>query len=176
MSTTEIPLTQGKVAIVDDVDADVVGLGWYAVRGCRTWYARRPLPAVNGRRWGPSERLHRAIWARAHPDEPAPRRLDHKNGNGLDCRRFNLRPANGRQNARNARLRHDNVSGLKGIHTNKAYRGRWRAQIRADGELIHLGMFATPKEAAAAYDAAARTLFGAFACVNFALPGERSAT
>lgn len=90
---------------------------------------------------------------------------DHINGDGLDNRRANLRPANRTQNAANVRMHHDNHTGAKGVHLCKTT-GRYRAQIREAGARRHLGRFDTLEEAARAYDAAAREAFGEFARTN----------
>jgi len=95
--------------------------------------------------------------------------VDHRNGDGLDNRRQNLRPANDSKNQMNARMRSDNPSGFKGVC---ADRHRWMARIQLDGRRTYLGYFATPQEAARAYDAAAVELFGEYARPNF--PQEMS--
>jgi len=50
----------------------------------------------------------------------------------------------------------------------EADKRRWRACITIE-KTVHLGYFATAKEAALAYDEAARTRFGVFASCNLPL-------
>ena len=155
----EIPLTQGKVALVDDGDYDLVSrFKWLAAKAPRTWYARRVDYGAGRKK---NESMHRLI-LNAPPDKI----VDHINGNGLDNRRENLRLATKIQNNCNTRLRRDNRSGYKGVKRNAL---RWIARIRIDRKLIHLGSFATKEDAARAYDNAARQHFGEFAKLNFPL-------
>lgn len=172
--SVEIQLTQGKVAVVDDCDADLAALKWCAHRPAhqRSWYAVRGYRLPGGRQV--TERLHRVVWARAHPGAPAPAEVDHADGDGLNCRRSNIRAAEHRSNLKNQRLRRDNSSGFKGVSWSKAL-GRWAAYIRADGRRKFLGAYAAKEEAAMAYDRAARQLHAEFAALNFPGPGERSA-
>lgn len=171
----EIPLTRGKVALVDDKDADLASVSWQAHRyKDGVYYARRSVRTTDGFR---TVMLHREIWARAHPGEEVPRIIDHENRDGLDCRRGNLRRASAAQNAWNQRMHRDNRSGYVGV---RYMRGRnlskpWRAdmQSRRDGFRV-LGYFATAEEAARARDAAVRAARGEFARVNFPGPGEHS--
>lgn len=156
MAVAEIPLTQGLVAIVDEAEVDaVLSAGpWHAVRDKGTWYARRS----NHRWYGQPTAMHSVLtgWPL----------VDHVNGNGLDNRRSNLRPATVQQNNRNAARPSHNTSGFKGV---SLYRrtGRWRASITVDGQAMHLGYFDAADEAARAYDAAALHHFGEFARPNF---------
>lgn len=104
--------------------------------------------------------------------------IDHRNGNGLDNRRHNLRPADQSANNQNKRRRCDSKTGLKGVvHHKKGSRGVrcWQAGIHINGKRRSLGYFASKEEAARAYDAAARAEFGSFARVNFPLEGEAAA-
>lgn len=160
--TVEIPLTRGLVAIVDQEDAArVLALGpWSAFPRGRNWYGRRTVRYEDGR--GGSLYLHRVIL-----DVP---RVDHINGDGLDNRRANLRSATHADNMRNSRRRSDNTSGYKGV---SASGWRWVARVYVDSRRLHLGTFASPEEAARAYDAAALELHGEFARLNF--PKEKSA-
>jgi len=153
--TREIPLTRGQCALVDDADFEtVVSAGkWQAAPGCNTFYARHAY-----RRDGKVRHVH------MHTLLLMSLGVDHIDGNGLDNRRQNLRPATGSQNAMNRATPRDNTSGFKGVHRNRL---RWQAQIKAGGRRISLGTFDTPEEAARAYDAAALHHFGAFARPNF---------
>lgn len=157
MSTVEVPLTRGQVALVDEEDAPaVLAHKWYTRRVRHAFYAARSLPRVGGVRR--EQRLHTFLtgWPL----------VDHVNGNGLDNRRANLRPATNAENMRNRRRYANNTSGFKGVTFDKA-KGRWKAQIRLDGRRRYIGRYDTAEEAARAYDAAARELHGEFARLNF---------
>lgn len=104
---------------------------------------------------------------------PDLKKIDHKNRNGLDNRRRNLRRASESQNQMNRGLPKNNTSGFKGVSW-IGREGRWRASIR-HSVLTVLGSFRTAREAGLAYDAAARKYFGRFARFNFPRRGERPA-
>jgi len=90
--------------------------------------------------------------------------IDHKNGNGLDCRRLNLRPATRTQNNAN-RLKCGGSSRFKGVTWDRA-RSKWKALIQINGIVINLGRFRSEVNAAQAYNFAADELFGEFARFN----------
>lgn len=163
--TREIPLTRGMVALVDDEDYErVMALGkWNAHDGRRTFYAAKGwlCQCVPNYPRQQTLRLHNFILGVCG--------VDHKNGDGLDNRRCNLRSATVRQNNCNVGLRRDNSSGFKGVTARK---DRWLAQVMAGGKRVHLGVFDTAEDAARAYDAAAREHFGDFAWLNFPLVAE----
>lgn len=163
----EISLSRGLVALVDDEDYERVSRHkWYAHAGPNTFYGRSKSPSADGR----PMLLHHFILG-----IDGRVRIDHANGNGLDCQRSNMRPATRQQNAHNTCLRSDNKSGFKGVTWKKEKR-RWEANIRIPGgKQIYLGRFLKREHAALEYDRAARAYFGEFACVNFANDGERSA-
>jgi hypothetical protein len=149
-----IPLTRGRFAIVDDVDAAQAAHKWFAINVSDDhWYAARHEDDQY-------ILLHRAI---LKTDAP---RIDHINGNGLDCRRSNMRPSTPSQNGANAKRSKANKSGFKGVAWDST-RGKWFASIRVDRRTIALGRFDDIIVAALAYDSAARQHFGPFARTNF---------
>ena len=149
----------GYKATVDEFDAErVLRVNWRAARHRNTVYACR-------RGLGDSEPgtvyLHRFVL-----DAPRGLSVDHINGMGLDNRRANLRLATQSQNSANSVRHRDGRSRFKGIYFDRDT-GRWRAEIAFAGRKLRLGRFARDTDAALAYDAKARELFGEFAAVNF---------
>jgi len=160
-----IPLSQGQVAIVDDADFDRVSTtgGWCFTThpGDKTGYATRSVKL--GGRWT-TQLLHRFV---LHL-KPGDLEVDCINGNGLDCRRENLRLATHQQNLCNQGKRRGSFSSqFKGVTWDKA-KGKWQAQITANYKYKGLGYFNTELSAATAYDSAAVRLHGKFARLNFA--------
>lgn len=159
-----IELTQGHVTIVDDEDFDQLSKHrWkiFKVKGVPKYAAR-----TTGARGMKTILMHRQILQAVTGIE-----VDHKDGNGLDNRRTNLRIATHRQNMANGpkKPKHGNppTSQFKGVYWNKE-RGKWQAQIaRGDGGVAYLGRFTLEEEAANAYDKKAIELFGEFARLNF---------
>lgn len=81
----EIPLTQGKVALVDDQNFDFLNQWkWYAGKGTGTWYARRNRRVSEGPGVG-TVLMHRAIMR-----YPGALDVDHRDGNGLNNTLDNL--------------------------------------------------------------------------------------
>lgn len=98
-------------------------------------------------------------------DGPEGHEIDHRDRNGLNNQRSNLRWATKAQQRCNQALRRDSKTGFKGVNL---VRGKyWSATIRANNTTFYLGYFATAEDAARAYDAKARELHGDFAYVNF---------
>lgn len=158
--TREIPLTRGYVAIVDDEDYDKLAAHkWRAHVDKRTQhvYAVREVSAPGIRFARYTERMAKVV-LNAGDDVI----VDHINGKTLDNTRRNLRKSTRQQNAYNQQGR----GAYKGITYHKAS-GKWVAQIMHNYVNVYLGIYATPEEAARAYDEAARKRFGAFARVNF---------
>jgi hypothetical protein len=94
-------------------------------------------------------------------------KTDHIDHNGLNNQRHNLRPATQSQNMMNGRHRRDSRNRFKGIYYNPAHSRKYRAYITLNGKRRSLGWFDDDVSAALAYDAAARELFGPYACLNF---------
>lgn len=89
---------------------------------------------------------------------------DHRNYDGLDNRKSNLRKASHTQNLQNARVRRTGkYSQYKGVCR---ARNKWEARICVDKQKMRLGLYNTEEEAALAYNEAAVKYFGEFAYLN----------
>jgi len=154
----EIPLTRGMVALVDDEDVPLLaGYKWHATWSDK-WYARAMLPREEGRK--KTVFMHRLLM-------PGVRQVDHKNGDGLDNRRSNLRPATSSQNGGNrAKLSKVTTSAYKGVSIAARLRPTWQAAIKFGDRSKHLGYFPTEAAAAFAYNEAARAQWGEYAKLN----------
>jgi hypothetical protein len=82
-------------------------------------YRRIMIDGINYR----AHRLAHYYYTGEQPPE-----VDHKNGNGLDNRKDNLRAANHKSNTNNAKKRKDNTSGIIGVLYNKQMK-LWKAQF-----------------------------------------------
>jgi hypothetical protein len=157
--TMLVPLSQGRFAIVDARDAEAVSrLSWslHVSKHRRAVYAKANVRCPDGK-WR-IVRLHRFLWTLWA--KPATPEIDHENGNGLDCRQDNLRPASHGQNRFNTPRNRLNRSGFKGVYQ----RGnRWTAEIGSGYRKTRLGTFATAEDASRAYQEAARAIHGEFA-------------
>ena len=91
--------------------------------------------------------------------------VDHINRNKMDNRRSNLRICSFRQNIMNREKLVSGNNPYKGVC--RLSDGCWQAQIRCNNRAVYLGRFHDVCDAAKAYDAAARELFGEFAYLNF---------
>ena len=153
----EIPLTQGKASVVDDEDYDELSIfKWFAhkqVKAPGTYYAERNIHTTPGKRKPLA--MHIAIM-----NPPAGYQVDHRDGNGLNNQRYNLRVCVCSQNQANARKRVDCSSGAKGVSRKH---GKWVARIQVNKKRVHLGFFPTVEQAAGAYKTAAKEYFGDFA-------------
>lgn len=82
----------------------------------------------------------------------------------MDNRRCNLRESTMQQQNFNKK-KYKGSSAYKGVSFRKD-KNKWAAYIRKDGTLKHLGFYDDEKEAGKAYNSAAETLFGEYACLN----------
>jgi len=157
-----LPLSQGFAASVDDADYDrVSAYKWSATKVKNTVYGIRKIRTTEGRTT--SQLLHRFITGVTDPSID----VDHKDHNGLNNQRHNLRRTVRGENDGNRRKTRGS-SQYKGVSWSKS-KGRWRACITI-GRTVHLGYYADEAQAALAYDAAARIRFGVLANCNFPLP------
>lgn len=164
-----IPLTQGKFALVDDEDFEYLSqFYWQALkRGINAaWHVKRTIARFDKTK---TVYMHQEIMP-----SPTGLEIDHKNGDGLDNQKKNLRVVTRLQNTRGyRRLRTGKSSKFRGVSWFKRNKN-WRAQIGASPlagriarKMLHLGYFKCEEDAARAYDKKALELFGEFANLNF---------
>jgi HNH endonuclease len=152
----EIQLSKDQIALIDDEDFALISeFNWRAQQNQDgRWYAMA---------WNSYPNfllMHRYVMA-ANDGEW----IDHRNGNGLDNRKENLRVCTPSENQ--ARKGPQGITSLfKGVHWESA-RGKWKAVVTKDGKSHFLGRYDNEVEAAEAYDGAAKELFGEFAYTNF---------
>lgn len=142
-----ITLSDGTTAVCDAEDADLVrGNNW-------------SLGAGNHPISGLGKLAHVILGRSCHW-------IDHKDRDARNNRKSNLRYATKQENAWNRSKAKGKSSQFKGVSF-RSDRGTWMACIGFNGRTIKLGTFATEREAAEAYDNAARERFGEFAALNF---------
>jgi hypothetical protein len=161
-----IGLTRGHVALVDEADYERLSrFNWYAFPSTVGIYA------VRGTRVGGKYRnifLHQEVLGVFEAN-----RIDHKNQDGLDNRRENLRLCERFENMRNRRKVKAKTSAYKGVYWKKrancwesrACIGDLTGRGKKRKQLV-LGRFQDEIEAARAYDRAAVRHFGSFAVLN----------
>lgn len=132
--------------------------------GCSKVFALQPAGSANKRGYlvvkvgGRHFFAHRVAFAMHHgrwPDGD----IDHIDRSPLNNRPENLRVATRADNVRNAGLRADNKSGIKGVHWYKQT-GKWRAQIVFDGKNRNLGYYDDTETAALVRRIAEHAYFG----------------
>ena len=162
----EIQLTQGYIALVDDEDFERVNqFKWCALvdkrkdGSIRNVYAQRKGIKVEGK--CTYQYMHRFILGITENKVQG----DHKDHNGVNNQRYNLRTSTNEQNSRNQRLSTANTSGSKGVYWSKRDK-KWWAQICVYGKSIYLGCFTYKAEASKAYDAATLLYHKEFAFTN----------
>lgn len=174
LDPVRVPLPGGAFALVDAEDAERINANRWHLKRKRSQpdrlYVQRTVRLGSGRLAKKTAVvLHREVM-RAEPHEI----IDHRNGDGLDNRKLNLRRTDTRGNSMNVtRSKNQKRGGFKGVSWNPTA-GKWQAQICA-GELkpngkrkqVYLGVFEDPADGARAYDAAAKKYFGEFAALNF---------
>jgi hypothetical protein len=158
----EVEISRGMVALVDDEDFEMVKrYRWFALV-----YKDRDLVYAAVKQSGTTLLMHRLIMN--------PLKcffVDHRDHNGLNNTRDNLRLCTASQNLGNQRA----CTSRSGINTHSKFKGvsfykksqRFLAYIKIGKKQKYLGSFNNEIDAAFAYDRKALEVFGDFAYLNF---------
>lgn len=153
-----IKLNQGKEALVDDEDFDLLSQWNWGYNANGGHYASRT--DRSGERQT-TVLMHRFIIGAKRGEI-----VDHINRNRLDNRRSNLRLCSAGENARNAKKRKDGItSKYKGVHFTKR-NGKFAAYVQVDRDRKFLGYYVNEEDAAYYYNEHAKKYHGNFAVLN----------
>lgn len=149
-------LTQGQFTLVDNEDYEFLSQWrWYAQKIRNAYYASRDDYTSSKRK---KILMHRLL---INTDLF----VDHRDRNGLNNQRDNLRIATASQNQRNRRSCKQSTSKYLGVFQEKG-RKKWVASIGNNGQKIRIGRFLSEEDAALAYNEAAIKFHGEFANLN----------
>lgn len=157
-----LPLTQGYFAKISPEDLlRVLRHGWRVQRSRERPDKRYAAANVKlDGRWQQIS-LHRFLM------QPPPGVLvDHRDGDGLNCTRENMRLATLGNNARNQRKRAGSSSRFRGVSRHSKGDG-WVSQAWHDRRPVHLGLFADEIDAAVCYDVFTTLQRDPFSRLNF---------
>lgn len=156
----KIELTQKQFALVDDADFEWLNQWkWFTHNKEYSDYAARSCRSSGDKRQ--TVMMHRVILELTDSLVYG----DHKNGDGLDNQRHNLRSCTPYYNQGNRRKFTIGTSRFKGVCWNSK-RKKWQADIGHMRTTINLGFFNSENDAAIAYNKRAKDLFGQFAKLN----------
>lgn len=155
-----IPLKSGQFMTCDLED--------FATLSTVNYSATQKRPDENLYAYGWDSVQKRGVYAhRVVMGEPKGWIVDHASFDTLDQRKVNLRLSTPSQNAAHQRKKFGvHSSDFLGVSWYKTT-ARWRASIRTQDGIKHLGYFLDEEAAARAYDEAAREIHSEFASLNF---------
>lgn len=147
-------INSNKIALIDDEDYELVARhNWYEFNYNTVTYVKA---LIDGEFIG----MHSIVMPPTLNTT-----VDHKDHNGLNNQKNNLRLATKSQQNSYRQKFSNNTSGYKGVVYEKS-RNAWKATITKDQKTKFLGRFKTVTGAAKAYNIAALEFFGEFAVLN----------
>lgn len=153
------PKARGRVALVDDADFEAVNAHhWWVHESGRCTYA---ITFVWQNNKAKGLQMHTLVSGLSF--------VDHKDHDGLNNQRSNLRGTTHTLNAANSRPMAGYTSRFKGVSWHAKSR-RWQVQIRDAGRKVYVGTYTDEEDAARAYDVRALELWGEHALLNFNSP------
>jgi hypothetical protein len=152
----ESPKHGKKTVYVDVADLGLVSdKNWWVIKSGKTFYCCCYNHETGDRKY----EMHQLLMG--------VRGADHKDNNGLNNRRSNLRLATKEQNAQNKQITSRNKSGYKGIFYDKWDRNSsYRAAVKVNGKTISGQRYKNPLLAAYQYNEFAAHYYGQFANLN----------
>lgn len=161
LGRTSLAKRKGYFTMVDDEDYEYLNqFNWHLQKDAKGYcYAIRHLKGNNKT----EIRMHRELM------KLTDKKLfvDHINHNGLDNQKSNLRICTRSQNMANRRKHKKATSKYFGVGLGWYNEKRtWRARIRKDNKVMHIGWFKNELDAALAYNEAAIKYHGEFANIN----------
>lgn len=147
------------IVFIDDEDYDLVSnYGWYIRKVGNNFYAYAHKPGGLKK-----IQMHRLIMGITDSNIF----IDHKDRDGLNNQKSNLRIVDKSKNAANSYKRRNCTSPkYKGVSWSKVAK-KWHGYINKENKRHYLGLFESEKEAAIAYNKKAIELFGEFAALNY---------
>lgn len=121
---------------IDICDIDQLQYNWHISKRGYVQRSKR----INGQMT--TIKLHRSILNTSNPNI----KVDHIDGDKLNCRRYNIRECTNQQNSMNTKTYSNNTSGHKGISWNKRAK-KWHPKIMVDGITINLGLYSNIEDA-----------------------------
>jgi hypothetical protein len=158
----KIPLSQGKFTLVSNKDyKNLCEFKWFALKHRHTFYAARHINDDGVRT---TLRMHRVI---LNLDLNDRKTTDHRDRNGLNNQRNNLRIVSNSLNSYNRKMQTNNTSGYRGVYWHKQQK-KWAVYFTQNNKKLKFGgLFSTPELAAYAYDKNIKKVRGKEAILNF---------
>lgn len=157
----QLPLTHGKFVIVDDEDYPYLSKFKWHLSNSK---GETVETLIQGRRADRTIPCHIPMERFLVRDRPNHCIL-HKNKNRLDFRKENLFFSSHGGKKQRAKKQEGTSSIYKGVSFKKT-NSNWSAQIGFNGKKIYIGQYPTQRQAAIAYNAKAKELFGDLAYQN----------